>query len=96
MAFTDHPENKGFPADLSEGFTLWNLVIQLSQSYETVHRCHTGILDAMLKGDGSHEAVARLVAKQLELAQHARTMIADVQKILEDHRVEIAALPVKP
>jgi hypothetical protein len=31
MTFTDHPENKGFPADLSEGFTLWNLVIQLSQ-----------------------------------------------------------------
>jgi hypothetical protein len=95
MAFTDHPENKGFPADLSEGFTLWNLVIQLSQSYETVHRCHIGILDAMLKGDGNQEAKAKLVAKNLELAQHSQTMIADVHKILEDHRMEIAGLPVK-
>jgi hypothetical protein len=49
----------------------------------------------MLKGGGNQETTAKLVAKQLELAQQSQTMIADVQKILEDHRVEIAGLPVK-
>lgn len=27
MPFADHPDNKPCPADLSEGFTLWSLIV---------------------------------------------------------------------
>jgi len=89
------PETNASRRTFPKGFTLWNLVVQLSQSYETVLKCHIDILNAVLKGDGNEEAIAELVAKQLELAERSQAMIADVQEILEEHRHEIASLPVK-
>jgi hypothetical protein len=67
MAFTDHPQNKGFPEDLSQDFTLWNVVVQMAQSYETALRCYTSTLDLLLSANGQ-EPLPELFAKRPELA----------------------------
>jgi hypothetical protein len=95
MPFTDHPDNKPFPADLSEGFSLWSVIVTISQAQQKVREGHEFVNDSMLgklKGDN----VPALVLKQWELIGKCQEVIADCEKILEDHRDKIAAIPLKP
>jgi hypothetical protein len=95
MPFTNHPDNKPFPADLSEGFSLWSVIVTISEAQQKMREGHELVIDSMLgklKGDN----VPALVAKQWELIEKSQEIIADCEKILENHRDEIAALSVKP
>jgi hypothetical protein len=95
MPFTDHPDNKPFPADLSEGFSLWNVIVTLAEAQQNIIQGHEAVIDAVtgkLKGD----KVQVLIEKQWELIAKSREIVADCAKILEDHRDEIAALLIKP
>jgi hypothetical protein len=95
MPFTDHPDNKPFPADLSEGFSLWNVIVTLAEAQQNIIQGHEVVIDAVtgkLKGD----KVQSLVEKQWELIAKCQEVIVDCEKILEDHRDEIVAIPLKP
>ncbi|QIE30190.1 hypothetical protein [Caballeronia sp. SBC2] len=95
MPFTDHPDNKPFPADVSEGFSLWNVIVTMSEAQEKIREGHDLVIDSMLgklKGDN----VPALVAKQWELIAKCQDIVVDCEKILEDHRDEIAALLINP
>jgi len=95
MPFTDHPDNKPFPADLSEGFSLWSVIVTISQAQQKMREGHELVIDSML-GKLKGENVPALVVKQWELIAKCQEVIADCEKILEDHRDEIAAIPPKP
>jgi len=95
MPFTDHPDNKQIPADLSEGVTLWNVIVTISEAQQKMREGQELVIDSMLgklKGDNG----PALVAKQWALIAVLQETIADCESILEDHRDEIAALVVKP
>jgi hypothetical protein len=95
MPFTDHPDNKPFPADLSEGFSLWSVIVTISEAQYKIREGHELVIDSMLgklKGDN----VPALVLKQWELIAKCQEVVIDCEKILEDHRDEIAAIQLKP
>ena len=94
MSFTDHPDNKPFPTDLSEGFSLWSVIVTISEAQQKIRKGHELVIDSMLgklKGDN----VPALVLKQWELIAKCQEVVTDCEKILEDHRDEIAAVPLK-
>jgi hypothetical protein len=95
MPFNDHPDNKPFPADLSEGFSLWSVIVTISEAQQKIREGHELVIDSMLgklKGDN----VPALVLKQWELIAKCQEVVIDCEKILEDHRDEIAAIQLKP
>jgi hypothetical protein len=95
MPFADHPDNKPFPADLSEGFSLWSVIVTISEAQQKIREGHELVIDSMLgklKGDN----VPALVLKQWELIAKCQEVVIDCEKILEDHRDEIAAIQLKP
>jgi hypothetical protein len=95
MPFTDHPDNKPSPANVSEGFSLWNVIVTMSEAQQKIREGHDLVIDSMLgklKGDN----VPALVAKQWELIAKCQDIVVDCEKILEDHRDEIATIQLKP
>lgn len=96
MPFSDHPLNQPLPVDLSQGSTLWNVVVSISQAHQTVREGHEAIIDMMLGKLESVDNAPALIAKRWELILAAMEVAADGERILEDYRDEIAALPIKP
>ncbi|MFL9906809.1 hypothetical protein [Paraburkholderia sp. RL17-337-BIB-A] len=95
MPFTDRPDNKSIPADVSEGVTLWNVVVAVAEAHQSVREGHEAIIDMMLGKLEDPEKAPALIAQRWRIIHTAQEIIADGEKILEDHRDEIATLPVK-
>ncbi|MFM0378458.1 hypothetical protein PQQ72_15735 [Paraburkholderia strydomiana] len=95
MPPSDHPPNQPLPADLSQGFSLWNVVVSISQAHETIREGHEAIIDMMLGKLESLDNALALIAKQWELILGAMQVAADGERILEDYRDEIAALAIR-
>jgi len=96
MPFSDHPDNQPLPADLSQGFSLWNVVVSVSKAHQTIREGHEAIIDMMLGKLEDPETAPVLIAKRWQLILTAMEVVTDGERILEDYRDEIAALPIKP
>jgi hypothetical protein len=75
---------------------LWNVVVSISQAHQTVREGHEAIIDMMPGKLESVDNATALIAKRWELILAAMEVAADGERILEDHRDEIASLPIKP
>ncbi|HKR44982.1 MAG TPA: hypothetical protein VJU59_35835 [Paraburkholderia sp.] len=96
MSFADHPENEGFPADVTQGFTLWNVLVQMAQSYEFAIDQYRETLELLLMAIGNKESEHDLFSNHPELAVKMQLLMAadEGDHITPDHLANIPAMLV--
>jgi hypothetical protein len=94
MPFTNHPENEGFPTDTSQEISLWNVIVQMAQSYETAANLYRETLDWLLTAIGNKESLHELFSNHPELAVKMLVLMSadEDHQITPDHLAQIPAL----